>query len=336
MKTSLYLFLFIFFGNYLNAQVSDFKHIDFTRADNIAKLHKGASLENLPLLAHELTNSLPTEVEKFRAIYVWVCQNIKGDNTQFTKVNKKRKKLRQDSISFMRWNHKYKKTAFKKLLKRKKTMCTGYAYLIKELCHLSNITAEIVDGYGRSVESNIKTLEMANHSWNAVLLNNKWYLCDATWSSGYLNEYNVFVRAYNDGYFLTAPPLFGKNHFPIKQKWLLTENITAISFVNAPLVYGETFENNITPIYPQNMDLSINKDQEVIFSFKSNKIVSDKNIALVYYIGIEERTLEIYNKEKSDDIQSFKHTFKNKGIYDTHLKINGDIVATYTINVTKS
>lgn len=336
MKTSLYLFLFIFFGNYLNAQVSDFKHIDFTRADNIAKLHKGASLENLPLLAHELTNSLPTEVEKFRAIYVWVCQNIKGDNTQFTKVNKKRKKLRQDSISFMRWNNEYKKTAFKKLLKRKKTMCTGYAYLIKELCHLSNITAEIVDGYGRSVESNIKTLEMANHSWNAVLLNSKWYLCDATWSSGYLNEYNAFVRAYNDGYFLTDPLLFGKNHFPIKQEWLLNENITAISFVNAPLVYGETFENNITPIYPQNMDLSINKDQEVIFSFKSNKIVSDKNIALVYYIGIEERTLEIYNKEKSDDIQSFKHTFKNKGIYDTHLKINGDIVATYTINVTKS
>lgn len=336
MKTSLYLFLFIFFGNYLNAQVSDFKHIDFTRADNMAKLHKGASLENLPLLAHELTNSLPTEVEKFRAIYVWVCQNIKGDNTQFTKVNKKRKKLRQDSISFMRWNNEYKKTAFKKLLKRKKTMCTGYAYLIKELCHLSNITAEIVDGYGRSVESNIKTLEMANHSWNAVLLNSKWYLCDATWSSGYLNEYNAFVRAYNDGYFLTDPLLFGKNHFPIKQEWLLNENITAISFVNAPLVYGETFENNITPIYPQNMDLSINKDQEVLFSFKSNKIVSDKNIALVYYIGIEERTLEIYNKEKSDDIQSFKHTFKNKGIYDTHLKINGDIVATYTINVTKS
>ncbi|SEL99828.1 hypothetical protein SAMN04487910_3855 [Aquimarina amphilecti] len=336
MKTSLYSFLFLFFGNYLYAQVSDFKHIDFTRADNIAKLNNGASLENLPLLAHELTSSLPTEVEKFRAIYVWVCQNIKGDNTQFSKVNKKRKKLKHDSISFMRWNHEYKKIAFKKLLKRKKTMCTGYAYLIKELCYLSNITSESVDGYGRSVESNIKALDMANHSWNAVLLNNKWYLCDATWSSGYLNEYNVFVRAYNDGYFLADPLLFGKNHFPIKQKWLLNENITAVSFVNAPLVYGETFENHITPIYPKNMDLSINRDEEVTFSFKSNKNVLDKNIALIYYIGIEEKTLKIHNKQNADNIISFKHAFKNKGIYDTHLKINGDIVATYTIKVTKS
>ncbi|WP_299246805.1 transglutaminase domain-containing protein [uncultured Aquimarina sp.] len=336
MRTSLYIFFLVVFTNCLYAQISDFASIDFTRADNIAQLNKGVSLENLPVLAHQLTSKLPNDVEKFRAIYSWVCQNIKGDNKQFTAVNKKREKLRHDSISFMKWNHEYKKVVFKKLLKHKKTMCTGYAYLIKELCFLANIPCEIIDGYGRSVESNIKELEMANHSWNAVQLNGKWYLCDATWASGYLNEYNTFVTAYNDGYFLTDPVLFGKNHFPLEQKWLLNDNITSVDFVRAPLVYAETFENNITPMYPQNMDISVNKNDEITFSFRSANTVLDKNIALVYYVGSKEKNLKIYNTENVDDIISFTHTFTRKGFYDTHLKINGDIVATYTIKVTKS
>jgi len=336
MKANLHFFILIILTNCLYAQVSDFKSIDFTRADNIAQLHQGTSLKNLPLLAYQLTSKLPTQIEKFRAIYVWVCKNIKGDNAQFNKVNRKRKKMKNDSISFKRWNHEYKKIAFKKLLRQKKTMCTGYAYLIKELCYLANINCEIVDGYGRSVESNIKELELANHSWNAVSINNKWYLCDATWSSGYLNEYNAFVQIYNDGYFLTDPLLFGKNHFPLEKKWLLNENITATGFVSAPLIYGETFENNITPIHPQKMDVIVRKNNEITFSFKSTKNISNKSIALVRYIHNEEKKLKIYNTKNKNKVISFNYKFKNKGVYDTHLKINDDIVASYTINVSKN
>lgn len=336
MRTSICVFLFIVLNNCLHAQVSDFKSVDFTRADNIAKLNKGAPLDNLSLLAYKLTDKLPTQVEKFRAIYIWVCYNIRGDNTQFTKVDAKRKKLISDSISFMKWNKEYKKVAFKTLLKHKKTMCTGYAYLIKELCYLANIDCVIVGGYGRSVDSNINELELPNHSWNAVRLSNKWYLCDATWSSGYLDEYNIFITAYNNGYFLTDPYLFGKNHFPLEQKWGLHENLIASVFVNAPLVYGETFEHKITPISPQNMDISIHRDDEIEFSFKVTKSILDKNISLVYYIGTIEKTLKIYNTKNENDIISFSYAFKHRGVYDTHLKVNDDIVATYTIKVTKS
>ena len=47
MKNRLILFFF-FIVKLTIAQVSDFKSIDFTRADNIAKLNANASLENLP------------------------------------------------------------------------------------------------------------------------------------------------------------------------------------------------------------------------------------------------------------------------------------------------
>ena len=101
MKIKLIILLILFFKNFLHAQVSDFNNISFTRADNLAKLNEGSNLDNLPLLTYKLTHKLPTQVEKFRAIYTWVCTNIKGDNIQHSKIERKRKKLVNDSISLL-------------------------------------------------------------------------------------------------------------------------------------------------------------------------------------------------------------------------------------------
>jgi transglutaminase/protease-like cytokinesis protein 3 len=335
MKTSLYFLFIIIFNNGLFAQISDFKSVDFTKADRIAKLNKGASLENLPLLTQQLTSTLQTDVEKFRAIYSWVCHNIEGDDAQHSKVTSKRKKFKNDSTALLKWNANFKKIAFKKLLKHKKTMCTGYAYLVKELCFLANIDCVIIDGYGRDVEANVNQLERANHSWNAVKLNNKWYLCDATWSSGYMDYRGNFIKDYNDGYFLTLPVLFGKNHFPLQLQWTLNSSVTASTFINAPLVYGETFKHNISPITPKNMNLSVKKNDDVTFSFKSPKSASEKKVSLVYYIGAREILLQINSIENNDNITSFHYNFKQRGHYDVHIKVNSDVVATYTVNVTK-
>ncbi|MFD2823248.1 transglutaminase domain-containing protein [Lacinutrix iliipiscaria] len=331
----IFLFISILIINSSNAQVSDFKTIDFTRADNIAKLNEGAPLNNLPLLVHNLTFNLPTKVEKFRAIYSWVCNNIKGDASQDHKVEKKLIKLKNDSLAYIKWSNQYKKVAFKKLVKHKKTMCTGYAYLIKELCFLANIDCEIVNGYGRTVNSNIEKLELANHSWNAVKLNNKWYLCDATWSSGYSTETDDFVQDYNDGYFLTDPVLFAQSHYPIQKKWLLDEALINTEFVASPIVYGETFLHKIIPISPKELNSSATTNEEINFSFKPLKQTSLGQIALIQYLGIKEISLKIYDLKTEHGIISFKHQFKHKGLYDVHLKIGNDIVATYTINVTK-
>ena len=134
--------LFIFNSTY--AQVKDFEKIDFTRADSIAKINKGESLKNLSLLSYNLTSDLTTDVEKFRAIYVWVSNNVSADFNQYKKVIRKRIKYNDDSLALLEWNNKYGKIAFKKLLKHKKTMCTGYAYLIKELSLLLKNTTFLI------------------------------------------------------------------------------------------------------------------------------------------------------------------------------------------------
>ncbi|WP_299278618.1 hypothetical protein [uncultured Psychroserpens sp.] len=333
MKRLISTLIFICHISY--AQVSDFKNIDFTRADNIAKLNEGANLDNLAILAHNLTSTLPTQVEKFRAIHTWVCHNIKADSNQHDIVARKRRTLENDSIAFMKWNNSYKKIAFQKLLKRKETMCTGYAYLIKELCFLANLDCVIVDGYARTIDSNIKKLESPNHSWNAVNLGGKWYLSDATWSSGYIKSGNVFVRDYNEGYFLADPILYAKSHYPLNKKWLLDDSLINSKFVAGPLVYAETFKQHITPLYPKKMNVDINKNTEISFSFKSENPISNKKIALVKINRTHETSLTISDLKNENGLISFKHLFKHRGTHDVHLKINNDIVATYTIHVNK-
>jgi len=332
MKNWFVIFLVVLF-NISNAQVSDFKNIDFTKADNTAKLYEGHSIENLSLLAHKLTTNLTTDVEKFRAIYNWVCTNIKGDSNQHNKVSRARKKFKSDSLGYVEWNNYYKKIAFKKLLNQKKTMCTGYAYLIKELCFIADIECIIVDGYGRSFETNVEKLENLNHSWNAVKLNNKWYVCDATWSSGYMINKSYFISDYNDGYFLTDPVLFAKNHFPLQKKWFLNDTLKTTKFVAEPIVYGETFEHKIIPIGPKKLNTTITKNKDITFQFKSLKDISTNTISLVRIIKTKKIPYKIYDVISKNGIVTFKYNFKHKGSYDVHLKIKNDIVATYTIEV---
>ena len=331
-----FFFFFAFILNFSFSQVSDFKTIDFSKADNIAKLNEGHDLSNLPLLTHKLTSKLPTDVEKFRAIYTWVCKNVSGDSYQHNKVSRKREKFKNDSLGYIEWNNEFKKIAFKKLLNHKKTMCTGYAYLIKELCFIANIKCEIIDGYGRSVETNVEELESINHSWNAVKLDNKWYLCDATWSSGYMINGSFFVQDYNDGYFLTDPILFAKNHYPIEKKWFLNKNLKVSKFIAEPIIYGETFQHQVIPIYPKELNTTIKKNEEINFSFKLLKPISKESISLVKISGDHQNRYKIYDFKNENGIITFKYRFKRKGFYDVHLKIENDIVATYAMEVTKT
>lgn len=335
MRYYLLVISFLFFTDFGFAQISDFKSVDFTKASLVAKLNHGEALNNLPLLAYKLTSKLDTDVEKFRAIYLWVCKNISVDASQGDYIIKKRKKLKNDSTALIAWNRTYKKTTFKRLLKQKKTICTGYAYLIKELCFLAYIDCKIIDGYARDSNSNVENLDFVNHSWNAVKLNNKWYLCDATWASGYTFN-GKFIKDYNDGYFLTEPLLFAKNHYPIKKKWLLNDSLINTEFSVSPMVYGNTFKHRILPVLPNQLYSEVKKQTPIYFKFKVlDSNLESRKIELVKVQGINEYHHNITNLQFNDYTVSFLTQFKHKGYYDLHLKISGDIVASYTFKVIK-
>ena len=202
MKTIKLVFILIFVSQSY-AQLSDFNYINFRKADSMALACKNVGLQNLPLLSQKLTANLNTDAERFRAIYMWVCSNIKNDYKLYLKYEQKNKRYQNDSLKLKIWNSSFKKTVFKTLVEDQKTICTGYAYLVKTLANLAGLDCELIHGFGKTSTTDIEKLDTPNHTWNAVKLNNKWYLCDPTWASGLQNPTTfAFSFQYNNGYFV--------------------------------------------------------------------------------------------------------------------------------------
>lgn len=199
----------------LAAQVAYFTSTDFRKADSVALLYPGHSLQDLRILSEKLTRPLATEQEKFRAVYKWICNNIDYDYELYL-MNKRRREKLTNSDELQKWNTRITKVVFETLLNRHKTVCTGYAYLVKELSYHAGLSCEIINGYGRSAKANEPLPRLPNHTWNSVRLNDQWYFCDVTWSSGAMNtQTGQYIRKYNDVYFLQESHEFSRRHLPL-------------------------------------------------------------------------------------------------------------------------
>ena len=335
MRIVTLVFLFSFYC--VVAQRSDFKETSFAKADRIAESFKSKRLYELNKITLNLTKDLNTDVEKVRAIYKWICLNIASDFRLYTKNERKRKKYKNDSLKLAAWNSELKRDLFSKLLKRKKTICTGYAYLFKAMCDVIDIENKMVYGFGRTPDIVSFDADYPNHTWNAVKLNNKWYLCDATWAAGtsYPDD-NRFIFKYNDGYFLTPPKLFIANHYPIQSEFaLLGNNIPTFSeFNKMPLLYGAAYTYLKEHKSPKKMHHTLKKDSVMSFSYQFKSIVDVTKLKFIVSNGPLDRTKKptiIYKK----DYTLLKQKFDKPGFYDVHLYYKDEILATYVFEVEK-
>lgn len=353
----------------LHAQLADFRHVRFNKADSIASENFNASLLDIPALSTRLTRSLTTEEEKFRAIFKWVCSNIEFDMELFRLNQNKRNKSGSDE-ALLAWNKKIMPVVYRNLVVDKKTVCTGYAWLLQELARHAGIVCVIVDGYGRHATANIRRADKANHSWNAVKLNGKWYLCDPTWASGVYDRDGDFIRQYDNAYFLADPKVFVRNHYPLDQRWTLLEgggskmevknstlaassnvehNSASIAllentdqsvtesrpslaeFLNGPLIYSSAYRYNLTQLYPATFDITTTKDEPVGFKFASTQPLDQLELSL----NKDQKVISAHPEfsVNADGLYSFSHTFSEKGRHVLHVRVNGSYVFTYAVTV---
>lgn len=142
MKAFVFLFS-IMLTVHSYARHIDFDMINFNKADSMAGLYSKHSLKDLKNLADKLTKSLPTQEEKFRAIYRWICNNIEYDYELFLKNKQKKEKLtRSDEVSA--WNKRFSSRVFQNLRDKHQTICSGYAYLLKELAYHAGLFCVII------------------------------------------------------------------------------------------------------------------------------------------------------------------------------------------------
>lgn len=183
-------------------------------------------------LVNKLCRNLETDSAKVAAIYCWITSNLKYDYTKFEK---------QD----------FRVVNARNILKQRRAICYGYATLFKELCSKAGIKAVIVNGYSKNSDVDIcDSFFLEDHAWNAVRINDKWYLCDLTWDGGYHTYWRRtfkgnllyvfsfgkidkmylkprFVRRPTWNFFLKPGDYFAYDHLPANPIWQLKSDISS-------------------------------------------------------------------------------------------------------------
>lgn len=172
--------------------------IDFKAIDKHALKTPKSIEKDLPKLVGYLSQKTSNDFEKVRSFYTWLANKIDYDNAAVKPGAKRINHSNQD------------------VLNRKKAVCQGYSNLFKEMCRLSKIPCEVVPGYPKTPLDTPPDLNKANHTWNVVLLEEKWYLLDVTWGAG--NDNNFLEE-----YFLTTPKTFVLDHLPNDPMWQLLD-----------------------------------------------------------------------------------------------------------------
>ncbi|MDV6168578.1 transglutaminase domain-containing protein [Flavobacterium sp. DG1-102-2] len=196
----------------------------YAAIDSLAK--KVEYKDDIRLLSYELTKNYSTQLEKARAIFIWVTHNIAYDYKVLNKKKLKRdffecKKKENCNIEYAKWEDNY----LKKVIRNRKGICDGYARLFKKLCDHAGIQGSLVNGYTKSRPEEIGKMGRLNHSWNVMLIDGKYYYLDATWAAGGCarnkkGKYVKFYPHFEEYYWLTPIEKMSRDHFPADEEWI--------------------------------------------------------------------------------------------------------------------
>uniref|UniRef100_A0AAV2JHS7 Transglutaminase-like domain-containing protein n=1 Tax=Knipowitschia caucasica TaxID=637954 RepID=A0AAV2JHS7_KNICA len=159
-------------------------------------------------IALNITQGARTELERLRAIWVWLCHNIEYDISGFLG--------RSEKLS-----------SPEEVIAAGRGVCCGYSSLCSEMCREVGIECQEVPGHSKGVGyrqgQSLRGVK-SDHLWNAALLSGQWFLLDACWGAGRVDiEHESFVKRFDDFYFMTEPEEFIHSHFPDEEKWQLLD-----------------------------------------------------------------------------------------------------------------
>uniref|UniRef100_A0A3P9HJZ1 Kyphoscoliosis peptidase n=1 Tax=Oryzias latipes TaxID=8090 RepID=A0A3P9HJZ1_ORYLA len=159
-------------------------------------------------IVHSITRESRNELDRLRAIWVWLCHNIEYDVSGYLGRSEKLSSLEE-------------------VIAAGRGVCCSYSSLCMEMCREVGIECQEVPGHSKGVgyrQGQSLRHVKSDHLWNAVLLGGQWFLLDACWGAGRVDmEHESFVRRFDDFYFLTDPEEFIESHFPEEEKWQLLD-----------------------------------------------------------------------------------------------------------------
>nr|XP_023678070.1 kyphoscoliosis peptidase-like isoform X1 [Paramormyrops kingsleyae] len=230
----------------MRIDLNQFKQLDAYASE----VRASSSVE---VLVRDLLRGTSSDVEKLRAIWVWVTHHIAYDMEGYRNPN-----LRSASPD--------------DVLRTGRAVCAGYSSLVQRMCSLAGIECKELSGYSKGAGYKLgnRFRGESDHAWNAVRLAGSWHLLDATWGAGHVTD-NVsqFEFKYNEFYFLTHPALFVGDHFPLEGQWqLLRPQISLKQFEDAAFRKSCFYNSGLLSSQPESW--LIHSDQKTTITIKSS------------------------------------------------------------------
>lgn len=244
---------------------------------------------NSAALAKRIATDFSSDTDRARAIFTWTALNIRYDlQAYYTRENNGVAYSYTTPEDKIVKDREFRKSLVARTLKTGKAVCEGYSSLVFLVATELNIEAVIIPGTSKNSYAEIGKLpKFSDHAWNALKIDGKWQLIDATWAAGVVNSAtNKFEKRFNDVYFFTDPDKFFFNHYPEDPKWLLTDK-TAADFAALPFYYPSYLSSD----YVINADegfIMFPKNVAVRFTIENLK-PGDR----LSYITTKDNTLEI-------------------------------------------
>ena len=175
------LFFFLIFS--ISLQSQNYSKVD----DLVSKYPRFTKVEDL---AFKIKTDFTTDKDKARAAFYWLAKNIRYNLEEYYNPTQRSYNFRYSTEEEKQQKlQALKDNIIADAFKTKFGVCEEYAQSFKKICDLLGIEAVVIKGNVRNVPSEIgKPESNTNHAWNAVKLNGKWTILDATWAAGY--EYN--------------------------------------------------------------------------------------------------------------------------------------------------
>lgn len=205
---NIYLILFFFFSIVSFGQTNNrYALID----SQMSKIPANSS-NSTEGIANYIKANFKTDSDKIRAAFYWTATNISYDVANMLAVNFN--ETSQEKIA--------------KTLQSRKGVCVHYAEVFNDIVNKTGVKSRIIEGYTKQY-GKVTNLP---HVWCAAKIDNKWYLFDPTWGSGYVNN-GRFSKKLNDYYFKVEPSKMITSHIPFDYLW---------QFLNYPITNQEFYE----------------------------------------------------------------------------------------------
>lgn len=184
----------------------------YTMIDYKMTMIPNSSVSSTAIIANYINTNFKTDTAKVRAAFYWTASNISYDVANMFTVNFNATPQEQ----------------IERTLKTRKGVCIHYATLFNDILNKLGIQSYIIEGYTKQYG---KVSNLA-HAWCAAKIDNKWYLFDPTWDSGYVNN-GKFFKKLNENYFKVEPSKLISSHIPFDYLW---------QFLNYPVTNNEFYE----------------------------------------------------------------------------------------------